>query len=529
MSNIRMMLKLTAQAKKQPMTMKRRLMAYWLSLVLATLSALVLVLAVAGVFSNHSKAVEEGLQLQLSNAEMQTAQHMDGLMAQGIAMSQQISRTLNQTLTVQGMSVSTLNDRTEVITGLQTALFDVLNTTLHSAECSGAFVILNATTNTQVQGADHSATGLYLRFANFNAKGAAEQNVVLFRGIPEVARREGLELHNRWNLEFDTDTFPGYDRVMTSPVGRLADSCFWTDRFQLPGTWEDTILLLVPVLDRDGSVCGVCGLELSELYCYISYPEVDSVFGPMIRLMAPMKDDELLLYKGMSGGLDGTFLGEVQRLTVKEGTHYHHYISDNHRYLGLHAQTSVRGMDGDYLYQVVLIPQTTYDDYRQENQMTWMLASLVFMVVMVCLCKYMSVRFMRPILKTIEVIHADEHLEGNETGISELDDLMAFVNSKASAQALSQGSLPPNIEELFNTFAQRAKTLTTTERSILKYYVDGYEITEIPQLAFISIHTVKKHNSNIYQKLGVASRDELMLYIELFRRCDRLDELISPP
>ena len=47
----------------------------------------------------------------------------------------------------------------------------------------------------------------------------------------------------------------------------------------------------------------------------------------------------------------------------------------------------------------------------------------------------------------------------------------------------------------------------------------------IPDLAFISIHTVKKHNRNIYEKLGVASRDELMLYIELFRCCGRLEEL----
>lgn len=37
----------------------------------------------------------------------------------------------------------------------------------------------------------------------------------------------------------------------------------------------------------------------------------------------------------------------------------------------------------------------------------------------------------------------------------------------------------------------------------------------------------KKENRSIYQKLEVSSRDELMLYIELFRRCDRLDELID--
>lgn len=85
--------------------------------------------------------------------------------------------------------------------------------------------------------------------------------------------------------------------------------------------------------------------------------------------------------------------------------------------------------------------------------------------------------------------------------------------------------LPPNMEELFRSFAQKVKTLSSAERRILNYYIDGHEIGDIPDLAFISIHTVKKHNRSIYQKLDVASRDELMLYIELFRCCERLDEL----
>ena len=86
-------------------------------------------------------------------------------------------------------------------------------------------------------------------------------------------------------------------------------------------------------------------------------------------------------------------------------------------------------------------------------------------------------------------------------------------------------ALPAGMEELFSDFAKMVQTLTSAERRILDYYVAGYEIADIPNLAFVSIHTVKKHNHSIYQKLGVASRDELMLYIELFRCCDRLEEL----
>ena len=92
---------------------------------------------------------------------------------------------------------------------------------------------------------------------------------------------------------------------------------------------------------------------------------------------------------------------------------------------------------------------------------------------------------------------------------------------------INPGQLPPNMEDMFRYFAEKVKTLSAAERRILNYYIAGHEIAELPELVFISINTVKKHNRSIYQKLEIASRDELMLYIELFRCCDRLDELID--
>ncbi len=89
------------------------------------------------------------------------------------------------------------------------------------------------------------------------------------------------------------------------------------------------------------------------------------------------------------------------------------------------------------------------------------------------------------------------------------------------------GELPPDMEKLFCDFAEKAATLSSAERRILRYYIDGCETADIPDLAFVSINTVKKHNRSIYQKLAVASRDELMLYIEMFRCCDRLHELVG--
>ena len=89
------------------------------------------------------------------------------------------------------------------------------------------------------------------------------------------------------------------------------------------------------------------------------------------------------------------------------------------------------------------------------------------------------------------------------------------------------GELPPDMEKLFRDFAEKATTLSAAERRILQYYIEGNDTADIPELAYVTINTVKKHNRSIYQKLHVSSRDELMLYIEMFRCCNRLHELIG--
>ena len=520
-----MIWKLTTQAKDQSHSIRKRLMIYWSTLVLAVCAALVLIFSVTGGFSNHSRKAHDALELQLKNSVNQLDRHLESLAAQSITLSTRVTRELGRILAVEGLEFEDLNDNPEMLLEVQESLEGHLNTAMQLSQCSGAYLVLDATTNTASDKADHSATGLYLRFANLNARGSANQDVVYFRGIPEIARQEQLQLHNRWNLEFDTDLFPGYDRLMQAHVTRLADACCWSDRFRLPDTWEDVFLLCTPVLDLEGNVRGLCGLELSSLYCYFCYPELDSSFGPMITVLAPMNSGRLILGQGMTGGLDGTFLGECEVLTVKEGEHFNLYSEDGEEYIGLHSETAFRGGDGSPLAAAVLIPRSTYEANTRPGVLIITLVALALLILLIALSLILSRKFARPFVQTFRAIEAEEDLEGTKTGISELDSLMNFITTRAESQPIQVGSLPPDIEELFFTFSQRAKTLSAAERSILKYYIDGREISEIPDLAFISIHTVKKHNSNIYQKLGISSRDELMLYIELFRRCGRLDEL----
>lgn len=67
--------------------------------------------------------------------------------------------------------------------------------------------------------------------------------------------------------------------------------------------------------------------------------------------------------------------------------------------------------------------------------------------------------------------------------------------------------MPPGMEELFFDFARRVETLTPMERTVLQYYINGFSVNEIAEKEFISLSTVRKHNSNINRKLGVSTRE----------------------
>lgn len=136
--------------------------------------------------------------------------------------------------------------------------------------------------------------------------------------------------------------------------------------------------------------------------------------------------------------------------------------------------------------------------------------------------EFLSVSYMitEVLLLLIYNMLCDYGIISQDSGI-----LSVQMLTQLNTHRVDPGALPPSMEHLFRSFAEKAATLSPAERRILNYYIDGHDIAQIPELAYISIHTVKKHNRSIYQKLGIASRDELMLYIELFRSCNRLEEL----
>ncbi len=69
----------------------------------------------------------------------------------------------------------------------------------------------------------------------------------------------------------------------------------------------------------------------------------------------------------------------------------------------------------------------------------------------------------------------------------------------------------------YKMFIDNLSTLTPKEKEVFDLYTQGLSTKEIIAQQQISENTLKYHNKNIYSKLGVKSRKELLQYIELMR------------
>ena len=504
--------------------MERRLFLYWLIMVLAVMTAVFVVLIVAGVFSNDAGKLGGTLSVQQKNTTMTFNKLIDTLNAQNLALSEQITREVSDVLETEERTFKDLDNNPELITRIEERMCFYLQTIVRSRSCSGAYFILDATTNTEAPGADRSRMGLYLRSGNVGTDGMANQYITFFRGVADVARKENIQMHNRWNLEFDIDNVPGYEILMDFDGRRILDSCYLSNRVTLSGTWEQVVLLSIPVV-LEGKVRGVCGVELSELFFNMVFPSVESPYGNMVTVVAPIADKRLLLDGAISGKTDGTYFTTDGTLLIKNGEHYKTYSDGSRTYFGNHIVIP-KAVDGrSDLTLVTLVPEISYQSSVAKNRTFWLCGGLGFLVLMLLAAMFLTRRFMLPIQKQIRALKDQkEPQEKSNSGIIEIDELLAYMYAR-QAKPDEESKMPPGMEELFFDFARRVETLTPMERTVLQYYINGFSVNEIAEKEFISLSTVRKHNSNINRKLGVSTREELLLYIDMFRRCDLMEKI----
>lgn len=515
--------KLLHLALDRKVTLHRKLMMYLLCLILAALGIFLLLLTAIGGPLKAEPQIAQAMESQLHTTYDKVSEEMETYTGYSLQLSRELERDIEDFLDEKGMSVSDLNDRPELLLEIQKMMYSELNTTIRLGRSSGVFALVNATINTQIPEADQSRCGVYLRLINVSSNVILSPETILFRGNTEIARENGLELHNRWNMELNTEGLLGYQELEAG-LGQSEAGYYWISRMNLKNTWEDVILLLVPMYTDTGEFLGACGIELNAVHFSLEYPATSSSYGSVVTVIAPVENGNLRLDQGMAGNTESTWLGNAESLSIIEkNAYYSTYRSSKCDYYGIQMPLEIPGSSGQEWAVAVLIPRESCDQYILRNKAAIMGVILGFVLIMIALAWLLSKKFVRPILQGFQDIRDGQQTGDGKYRFAELEELCRWLAERGNPP--EAGDIPPNMAELFERFAQNVKTLTNAEYNIFRYYMNGYEVAQIPTAACVSMSTVKKHNGNIYRKLEISSNEELMMYLDLFRRCDCIEKL----
>lgn len=515
--------KLLHLALDHKVTLHRKLMMYLLCLILAALGILLLLLTAIGGPLKAEPQMAQAMENQLSSVSDKVSKELEAYTGYGLQLSRELGQDIEDFLDEKGMSVSDLNDKPELLLEIQKMMYSELNTTIRLGRSSGVFALVNATINTQIPEADQSRCGVYLRLINVSSNVILSPETILFRGNTEIARENGLELHNRWNMELNTEGLLGYQELEAG-LGQSESGYYWISRMNLKNTWEDVILLLVPMYTDTGEFLGACGIELNAVHFSLEYPATASSYGSVVTVIAPVENGNLRLDQGMAGNTEGTWLDNAESLSIIEkNAYYSTYRSLKCDYYGIQMPLEIPGSSGQEWAVAVLIPRESCDQYILRNKAAIMGVILGFVLIMIALAWLLSKKFVRPILQGFQDIRDGQQTGDGKYRFAELEELCRWLAERGKPP--EAGDLPPNMAELFEHFALNVKTLTNAEYNIFRYYMNGYEVAQIPTAACVSMSTVKKHNGNIYRKLEISSNEELMMYLDLFRRCDCIEKL----
>jgi len=87
--------------------------------------------------------------------------------------------------------------------------------------------------------------------------------------------------------------------------------------------------------------------------------------------------------------------------------------------------------------------------------------------------------------------------------------VLAIVAVCRTISSLRKIAKPPNLDEIFNKYK-----ISHREQEILHLVIQGKSNREMENKLFISIPTVKRHLANIYEKIGVSSRLQLINFLQ---------------
>ena len=538
-----------------------RLFAFFAFFILALVLAFLLILNVSGVFRSGEHKSRVWFENELEHLTQDLSADYGILSVQGVSLSEQLTKDMESYLKAEGISPAALPDHPELLEGLLTEQMPTLLAELKMNKCGGAFLILEAT----VIGEDDLGprrAGVFLKRTEPNAVRTVGSKLHFLRGPAEAARSNGVELLGQWQMEF-TEAETGFFDVTVDtarehgslPLSRLY---YWSPRTMLNENSEAGMLLCVPLVAGDGTVMGICGFEVSTMLFKQSYSPDNTTYTRVFSALAPYDGAYYHMDQGLLAGntyLNSALAGSIARIEEKRDLlHlYHGSENGNAAYNGLHRPVSLYPDNSPYRDSVwlaaVMAPHEDIEAIAQEGLWGLRLALGALALFSLLVAAFISRRYISPVLQTLEGIKTGSGYAAlPKTQYAEINDLLEFLaaQDEAAAAALAQAKASVQTDtvadaaeaveaapvrrraeidpEKYHQFLELLDTLTPAERKVFDLYLLEKKAQEIADELNLSISTVKYHNGNIYSKLEVGSRKELLAYIRYMRRQQKTKE-----
>lgn len=558
------------------------------SLLLVAVSALLLLLNAIGVLQPLNYELERFMAYELDARTSEVERQMSNLAAHTTDLSHQLSNEIERTMYEQGLgnNFQALNNNPQALTAIQQHSYKVLTAKMQQSPCSGVLYLVNASINTKVPHKTYN--GLFLKYTNIYSENTLFNEICMFRGDTELARKNNISLYSTWQLELDTNAFPQSASLLKDEGS--TQRYLLTDVARLRESWERSRLFLMPITSSKDKVIGLCGFEISNVYFQQRTRNITYKGYPLLTAILDKKADGRY-----SGQLSNTAWQSDTAFNYSSDSDYEYFTDGSSSFIGKTKDITIGGSKHKV---AVLLPTESYNALLIQARWRLALFLSILLLISFALCYLLSKKYVEPIISDLEQLQNNPEAQP-QSNLLEINQFFDFLQSQSQQQkeklrqlskersavqqqyglaatrlqeaqhkqqliaeqyknleaqlaaiqkemALTREQMVKTLQEKEHaqqqfTFAQAAldkvvakklqivdhdsyqmfienlSALTPKEKEIFDLYTQGLSTKEILTQQQISENTLKYHNKNIYSKLGVKSRKELLQYIELMR------------
>lgn len=538
-------------------TLYRRLLIFFTSVCVCLILAFTLLLSIFGITGKETKTIQNHINTELNNVTEKITDDFARVSLDGITMAEDIINRCDNFFLENDIKANELGSHPEMLEPLLAEQMQTLINTANNRYCGGVFILLDATVSCDSQNATTTKSGVFIKKTQPTSTEAVDVQLHYLRGPAQLARDNGITLLGQWKMEYDIKNQEFFNIVMNTarehhelPISSLY---YWSERVTLKGNSESGFLLCVPLRSKDNTVFGVCGIEISDRLFKAMYSPESGIYDNIFTIMSPSDSHKLFTSQGLIAGnyyLTGTRWSWDLSLYNKSDD-FNLYSYNDEKFGGKTKESHLYPNNSPYKYKLwsvaILMKEDILEDAIKGNNFYFIITVIGLLIISLIVSILISRRYLRPVTEALHSIKTTPHTERKVAPYLEINDLFDFLAEKdrehdeeieqreQHSQMMQEEYEKAQLEisrlaysrkqevdpDLYQQFLQHLYTLTPTEKIVFDLYISGKHAKEILEIMNIKENTLKYHNKNIYSKLGVTSRKELLRYATLMSQDEK--------